>query len=138
MAQPRRRTGRFIPCPAMLWRHPEDRNAYEIWRSEKIKNGQLRVYYYYRCGACDPVGQYFLNDWSDSSGYTIVEAEAAGFKPKVSPERKADLLKELGLQQMTPPPPLHPAGPWPMPAPLPPPHYVPRRPPGASSNPKQK
>lgn len=107
-------TGRFVPCPAMLWRHPRSRRAFEVKWSVK----RNRVHYYYACGECEPKCQVFLNDWTEKDGWTLPEAEAAGFEPKCTDERRLELLEELGLQQATPqvpplPPDWRPTGPLP-------------------------
>lgn len=116
-------TGRFVPCPATPWRHPEERRAFEVRWSTKVKRGDRRVYFFFTCTCCTPNSTIFLNDWTENSGFTLVEAEAAGFRPKVNRERREELLKELGLRQI--------AGPQqipPVPAPWPPMHPLPRVP----------
>lgn len=133
-------TGRFVPCPAARWRHPDDMIAVEVRWTAKLKQGERRVYYYFRCPECQPACQVFLNDWDDHCGLTLVEAEAEGYRPKVSRDRRAELLKELGLQQVAGPS-LQPPGPWAHPrppaAPFPGPHYAPI-PPQQRPNPKPK
>jgi hypothetical protein len=118
------RTGRFVPCPAERWRHPEDRVAFEVRWSAKRKSGLIQVYHFYACSVCEPKTQVFLNDWNEGDGFTVVEAEAAGYRPKVTKERKAELLQELGLKQVQQPWPPH----QPPPPGFPPPAYMPAPP----------
>ena len=99
------RTGRFVPCPAMRWRHPRARKAFEVKWSSKRARGEIRVYYYFACSECEPKTQVFLNDWVPNAGWTIPQAEAEGFVPKCNDERRAELLAEMGLTQQNPLPP---------------------------------
>jgi len=98
-------TGRFVPCPAMRWRHPRVRRAFEVKWSSKRRDGETKVCFYFACSECEPKCQVFLNDWAEHSGWTIPEAEAEGFVPKCTDERKVELLAELGLTMAAPPPP---------------------------------
>jgi hypothetical protein len=84
----------------MRWRHPEDRVAIEVRWSAKKRGGKTHVYYYFSCSVCEPKAQVFLNDWTESDGLTVVQAEAEGYRPKVAAERKAELLAELGLRSV--------------------------------------
>jgi hypothetical protein len=100
-----------VPCPATPWRHPEDRKAFEVRWSAKKKRGVTKVYYFYACSVCEPKTQVFLNDWTPGDGYTIPGAEADGWQPKVTRERKMELLAELGLEPVPLSPPTHLPGP---------------------------
>ncbi len=120
-------TSRLIPCPAGRWRHPEDPVALEVRWTKKEATGD--VSFYLVCSSCEPATRAFLKDWSASDGYTLPEAELAGFRPKVTKERRAEMLEELGLKQVAPSPirPGWPAPPGP-PIPGPPPAYLPTPP----------
>jgi len=133
----RGRTGRFVPCPATRWRHPEDRLAFEVRWSARVRRGEVVVCFFFDCSSCTPNTRVFLNDWREQDGFTIPEAEAEGYRPKCTAERKAELLRELGLQQI-----VVPGMPW-APGMPPPPHmpaparYAPIRKKRKASNPKK-
>lgn len=108
--------GRFVPCPANGNSHPEC-FALEVKRTYD-KNGKLR--YSAHCGFCN--SRIFLNNWAPGpKSRTIVMAEREGLHPlAVTPERKALMLKELGLVQA----PGYIQAPAAWPVALPPPVYV--------------
>jgi hypothetical protein len=108
--------GRFLPCPVNGDAHPE-RLAVEIKRTWD-KSGKERFHIY--CPLCHT--RVFVNNWKPSPRTrTIVMAEAEGLHPVgITPERRDELLRELGLvrvQSPQPPPPGQ--APWPPQAPPP-------------------
>lgn len=97
-------TGRFMPCPVGLYSHPDNRTSCEIkWSTKKRRNGRLGTAYYYSCAYCGT--RTFVNDddWRPTWGMTILEVEEEGYAlPKMSVDRKDELLAEFGLKRARP------------------------------------
>lgn len=106
-------TGRFVPCPAGRWLHPTAPVVSEVrWSISKPK-GVEKLSVYVTCGECEPPTRTFFSSvtWDlEKHGFTIPEAEREGYRVKVTPERRAELLAELGLRDAPRPSHLPPPG----------------------------
>lgn len=91
-------TGRFVSCAVWLWNHPHVRAAYEVeWSKTRKPGREEKTHFFYRCSYCG--SRTFMPKWKEARGWTVVEAEAAGFQClDLEDDRRAELLAELGLQ----------------------------------------